>query len=66
MYSVDPKEIIIGGSIANSKEFFIESMQKTINSFPYKESAHNLEVKFTNTANIAILGAASLYYDRTA
>lgn len=65
MFSVDPKEIIIGGSIANSKEFFIESMQKTINSFPYKESVNNLKIKFTNTENIAILGAASLYYDRT-
>jgi len=65
MFSVDPKEIIIGGSIAKSKEFFTESMQKTINSFPYKESVNNLKVKFTNTANIAILGAASLYYDRT-
>lgn len=66
MFSVDPKEIIIGGSIANSKEFFNEAMQKTINSFPYKESVNNLKLKFTNTANIAILGAASLYYDKTA
>ncbi|MCD6544882.1 MAG: ROK family protein [Flavobacteriaceae bacterium] len=66
MFSVDPKKIIIGGSIANSKEFFAESMLKSIKSFPYEESVNNLEIKFTNTANIAILGAASLYYDRTA
>ena len=65
LFSVDPKEIIIGGSIVNSKEFFTESMLKSISSFPYKESINNLEIKFTNTANIAILGAASLYYDRT-
>ncbi len=66
MFSVDPKKIIIGGSIANSKEFFAESMLKSIKNFPYKESVNNLKIKFTNTANIAILGAASLYYDRTA
>jgi len=65
MFSVDPKKIIIGGSIANSKDFFTESMHRSLNNFPYKESVNNLKVKFTNTANIAILGAASLYFDRT-
>lgn len=65
MFSVDPKAIIIGGSVSGSKEFFIDSMTKTINEFPYKESISNLEIKYTNTLNIAILGAASLYYDRT-
>ncbi|RLD73359.1 MAG: ROK family protein [Bacteroidetes bacterium] len=66
LFSVDPEEIIIGGSIVNSKEFFKESMLKSLDEFPYKESINNLKVKFTNTANIAILGAASLYFDRTA
>jgi len=66
LFSVDPEEIIIGGSIVNSKEFFKESMLKSLDEFPYKESINNLKVKFTNTANIAILGAASLCFDRTA
>jgi glucokinase len=64
MFSVDPKKVIIGGSVAKSKDFFTESMINTINTFPYTDSVKNLEISFTNTANIAILGAASLYYDR--
>ncbi len=64
MFSVDPKSIIIGGSVSNSKEFFLDAMTKTIESFPYKDSVKNLDVKFTSTSNSPILGAASLYFDR--
>ncbi len=65
MLSVDPKEIIIGGSVSSSKEFFIDSLMKTVEDFPYPNSVKNLKIKFSNTKNIAILGAASLIYDRT-
>ncbi|MEN8123905.1 MAG: ROK family protein [Bacteroidota bacterium] len=65
MFSVDPKMIIIGGSVSKSKEFFINSMTNSIKKFPSAESFKNLEVKFTNTQNIAILGAASIFFDRT-
>jgi glucokinase len=65
MFSVDPKTIIIGGSVSNSKEFFMDAMMKTIESFPYKDSVKKLDVKFTSTSIFSILGAASLYYDRT-
>jgi len=65
MFAVDPKEIIIGGSVSSSKEFFIDSLIKTVRDFPYPNSVENLKIKFSNTQNIAILGAASLIYDRT-
>lgn len=65
IFSIDPKKIIIGGSVSKAKEFFMDSMTSSINNFPYEESVQNLEIKFTNTQNIAILGAASLYFDRT-
>ena len=65
MFSVDPNMIIIGGSVSRSKEFFMESMTNSIKKFPSIESVKNLEVKFTNTQNIAILGAASIFFDRT-
>lgn len=64
MFAVDPHKIIIGGSVANSKVFFEKSLFETINSFPYPESVQNLEIIFTKTPNIAIFGAASLYFDR--
>ncbi len=65
MFSVDPKEIIIGGSVSSSKEFFIDSLMKAVKDFPYPNSVKNLKIKFSNTQDIAILGAASLIYDRT-
>ncbi len=65
MFSVDPKMIIIGGSVSRSKDFFKESMTSSIKDFPSIESVKNLKVQFTNTQNIAILGAASIFFDRT-
>ena len=65
MFYVDPKMIIIGGSVSRSKDFFIESMTKSIKDFPSIESVKNLKIRFTNTQNIAILGAASIFFDRT-
>jgi glucokinase len=64
MYATDPKKISIGGSVAGSKEFFLKSMIKTINTFSYKRSVNNLNISFTENKNSAVFGAASLYIDR--
>ena len=64
MFSVDPHKVIIGGSVSNSKGFFSNSVLEAIKDFPYPKSVGNLEIIYTNTPNIAIFGAASLYYDR--
>ncbi len=64
MFSVDPHKIIIGGSVAKSKEAYTAALLKSVEKFPYPESVKNLEIIYTDTANIAVLGAASLYYDR--
>ena len=64
MFSVDPHKIIIGGSVSHSKEFFEDSFFASINNFPYPNSVKKLEIIYTDTQDIAIFGAASLYYDR--
>ncbi len=64
MFAVDPHKIIIGGSVATSRKYFEQAMLETIKTFPYPESVEKLEIKFTETPNIAIFGAASLYFDR--
>ena len=64
LFAVDPKKISIGGSVSGSKDFFFDSMMRTINTFPYHESVKNLEISFTEHKNSAIFGAASLYFDR--
>jgi glucokinase len=64
MLSVDPRKVIIGGSVAHSKEFFEESMWETIKDFPFPAALTDFEVIFSDVKNIAVLGAASLYLDR--
>lgn len=63
--AVDPNKIIIGGSVVNSAKFFDTSLKKCLNSFAYKKTLNNIEILYSNTPNIAILGATSLYFDRS-
>jgi len=63
--AVDPQKVIIGGSVAQASEFFTTSMWKTILEFPFPKALHGFDVIFSNVKNIAVLGAASLYLDRT-
>lgn len=60
LYSVDPEKIIVGGSIVASSQFFDESLKKCISNFAYKKTLENLEIIYSNTPNIAILGASAL------
>lgn len=64
LYAVDPQVIIVGGSVVNSVEFFEASLVRSINDFAYKKVLENFEILYSKTSNIALLGAASLYYDR--
>ncbi len=64
LYAVDPQVIIVGGSVVNSVEYFETSLVRSINDFAYKKVLENFKIIYSQTANIAILGAASLYYDR--
>lgn len=64
MYAIDPQKIIIGGSIVQSKTFFESSLQKSIQEFAYKKTLDSFVLEFSETPNIAILGASSLFSDR--
>ncbi len=62
--AVDPKKVIIGGSVAQANEYFKISMWKSILNFPFPKTIHDFDVIFSNNKNSAILGATSLYLDR--
>jgi glucokinase len=64
MYSVDPEVIIIGGSIVKSQSYFDKSLRESIQKFAFKKTLENFEILYSNNPDIAVLGAASLYYDR--
>ena len=65
MLAVDPAAIIIGGGVAESYEFYRDAMWSEIKDFPYPRSVENLELLITDTQEIAILGAAALYFNAT-
>lgn len=60
MSTVDPKRIILGGSIALSKAYFADAMWNEIQSYPYRKSVERIEIEFSNTNDMAVLGAAVL------
>jgi len=63
--AVDPCKVIIGGSVAEASKFFEHSMWKSLLEFPFPRAMRDFDVIFSDVKNIAVLGAASLYLDRT-
>lgn len=63
MLAVDPAAIIMGGGVTVSYELFSKPMWKEIGNFPYPRSVDNLEILTTQTQEIALLGAAALYFN---
>jgi glucokinase len=65
-YAVDPEVIVLGGSVSKSFRFFRESLWATFQTFAYSITKERLKIDVSETENIAILGAAALYYDALA
>ncbi|HUI31653.1 MAG TPA: ROK family protein [Candidatus Acidoferrales bacterium] len=63
MYSVDPEIIVLGGSVCKSFDFFKDAMYDAIRNFAYPKSLKNIRIEVSEIENVAILGAAALYYD---
>ena len=61
--AVDPPLVIIGGSLALAHQLYEEAMWRSISAIPFPSVLQKFQVKFTNTQNIAILGAAALCPD---
>ncbi|TVR74702.1 MAG: ROK family protein [Marinilabiliales bacterium] len=65
MLAVDPAAIIMGGGVSESYEFYRDALWKEIQDFPYPKSAGKLKILITETQEIALLGAAALYFNAT-
>ncbi len=63
MYSNDPEMIILGGPISKAFDYFKDAMWEKLKSFVYKHSLEKLEIEVSDQENIAVLGAAALYFD---
>ncbi len=63
MMAVDPELIVIGGTLAKAFPYFEKAMWEKVKTFPYRHSVKHLKIEQSIEPDIAILGAASLYYD---
>ncbi len=63
LFSVDPEVIVIGGPLSKAFPFFEKTMWEKVNTFPYKQTINKLKIIPSEQEDIAVLGAAALYYD---
>jgi glucokinase len=63
MLAVDPEAIILGGSVSRSFSLFEKEMREKMKSFPYRKILERIVIETSDQPQIAILGAAALYYD---
>jgi glucokinase len=63
LYAVDPDIIVLGGSVSQAYRFFRQAMWESIKTFVYSLVLKNIKIRVSRVRNIAILGAAALYYD---
>jgi len=63
LFTVDPEIIVIGGPISKAFPYFEKSMWEKVNTFPYKHAIGKLKIVASGQEDIAVLGAAALYYD---
>jgi len=62
-YAVDPECIVLGGSVSKSYAFFRAALGETFGTYAYSIAKERLRIEVSTTENIAILGAAALFYD---
>ena len=63
MYAVDPGNFIIGGSIAEAKDFFDPAMRTAIRTFTFPTSLKNLVIEYSRLGGDApIFGAAAVFH----
>ena len=63
LYSIDPEVIILGGSVSQSYELFKDSMWEQIGKLVYRSISERITIKVSTRPDIAVLGAAALYFD---
>ncbi len=63
LYAMDPEVIVLGGSVSKAYDFFSESMWESLQTFEYKKTLERLKIEISKDPQIALLGAAALYYN---
>jgi len=64
LYTIDPQIIILGGSVSKAFPLFKASLWHHLQDFPYKPVVQHIVIEDSVRENIAILGAAALYFNQ--
>jgi glucokinase len=60
LYAYDPEIIVLGGSVSNAFPYFEAAMRARLDSFVYQHVIKGYTIVASQTANVAVLGAAAL------
>lgn len=60
---LDPQLIVLGGSVTQSFDLFIDSLWQNLADFPYPSIIKNIVIEQSTEKNSALLGAAALYLE---
>lgn len=63
LYAYDPETIILGGSISNAYEFFMDAVWQGLQDFMFPVELKKLKIEKSELKNSAVLGAAALVYN---
>jgi glucokinase len=63
LYAYDPECIVLGGSVSKSFDYFKAGLYKSLDSFLFKKTIKSLKIEVSELDNIAIYGAAALYFN---
>lgn len=63
MFALDPQCIILGGQLPAFYPYFESEVWKVLRKFPYQKSVESLCIEISEEPDVAILGAAALYFD---
>lgn len=61
MYAFSPEAIILGGSVSKSFSFFQESLELSLDTFPFTRIRNTVEVAPSKIKDVAILGPTALF-----
>lgn len=64
LYAVDPEMIVMGGSVSKAFPYFQATLMAQLQDFPYQPVIKNIQITPSEIDNIAILGAAALYFNQ--
>lgn len=64
LYAYDPELIVLGGSISRAYDLFADSLWERLRQqYAYQHALERLVIAVSETADVAVLGAAALYLD---